>query len=264
MKKPTLLLSILLLAACGNPPAENENTALTVPENKAFTQTPYPRTGMMWAGIRGVEGMDARTRHDLMMLGQYALKLVPNKDPKGLADGFTEESVIAAREYVDQLRQANPDAVIIADMLFYEYPDDWLPDEHAWWLRKNGERQQFWPGTHRMDWYNAEYRQKVIRQSLALKSTGVDGVFYDNLRDEEEPWVAFLSDLRHSIGDDFLVLINAGYDVGTYNFAYPYINGIMYESGWSHGRTRWEECIQQMQYSQTLLREPKISLIERF
>ena len=38
----------------------------------------------------------------------------------------------------------------------------------------------------------------------------------------------------------------------------------MYESGFSHARTEWDTCIQQMQYSQTLLREPKISLIERF
>jgi hypothetical protein len=115
-----------------------------------------------------------------------------------------------------------------------------------------------------MDWYNAEYRQKVIRQTKALMETGVDGVFYDNLRNEPEPWIAFLSELRKEIGDDFLILINAGYDVGTYNFAYPYINGVMYESGWSHKVSDWDECIRKMQYSQSLLREPKISLIERF
>ena len=52
--------------------------------------------------------------------------------------------------------------------------------------------------------------------------------------------------------------------MGTYSFAYPFINGIMYESGWSHDRTAWEKTIREMQYAQTLLREPKISLIERF
>jgi hypothetical protein len=190
--------------------------------------------------------------------------LEPNREPVGLSDGFTAESVAVAKEKLRQIREINPDALILADLLFYEYMDDWLPEDHPWWLRKDGERQQFWPGTHRMDWNNAEYRQKVIRQTISLMETGIDGVFYDNLRNEPEPWVAFLSDLRKAIGDDFLILINAGYDVGTYNFAYPYINGIMYESGWSHDRTEWEQTIREMQYSQSLLREPKISLIERF
>lgn len=229
-----------------------------------FTKTPYPRIAMLWATVRGEQGIESMARHDLIMAGQNSLGLKPDKDPIGLSEGFTRESIDAAKKCVQQIHKINPDVLIIADMLFYEYPDSWLPEDHPWWLRKNGERQQFWPGTHRMDWYNPEYRKKMIRQTKALKETGVDGVFYDNLRNEPEPWVAFLSELRKEIGDDFLILVNAGYDVGTYNFAYPYINGIMYESGWSHDRTDWDECIRQMQYSQSLLREPKISLIERF
>ncbi|HOW63824.1 MAG TPA: putative glycoside hydrolase [Candidatus Paceibacterota bacterium] len=38
----------------------------------------------------------------------------------------------------------------------------------------------------------------------------------------------------------------------------------MYESGWSHRRTEWEDCIRKMQHTQTLLRPPRISVIERF
>jgi hypothetical protein len=38
----------------------------------------------------------------------------------------------------------------------------------------------------------------------------------------------------------------------------------MYESGWSHGRSDWNELIKKMQHTETLLREPRISLIERF
>ena len=229
-----------------------------------FTETPFPRIAMLWAAVRGEEGIESIARHDMIMLGHRSLGLEPNREPAGLSDGFTAESVAVTKEKLRQIREINPDALILADLLFYEYMDDWLPEDHPWWLRKDDERQQFWPGTHRMDWNNDEYRQKVIRQTKSLMETGIDGVFYDNLRNEPEPWVAFLSDLRKAIGDDFLILINAGYDVGTYNFAYPYINGIMYESGWSHDRTEWEQTIREMQYSQSLLREPKISLIERF
>lgn len=232
--------------------------------NQDFTEAPYPRIGMLWRTIRGEQGIESMAKHDLIMAGQGSLGLEYDREPAGLATGYSVESIEEAQKRISQIRFRNPDVLIIADLLFYEYPDEWLPDDHPWWLRKDGERQQFWPGTHRMDWYNPDYRKKVIKQTLALKQAGVDGVFYDNLRNEPEPWVAFLSDLRKAIGDDFLILINAGYDVGTYNFAYPYINGIMYESGWSHSRTNWDQCIRQMQYSQSLLREPMISLIERF
>ncbi|KPL11284.1 hypothetical protein AMJ85_03940, partial [candidate division BRC1 bacterium SM23_51] len=98
----------------------------------------------------------------------------------------------------------------------------------------------------------------------ALKKVGVDGVFYDNLRNEKEAWIAFLGEVRATVGDDFLILANAGYAVGTYDFAAPYLNGMMYESGWGHKRTQWDECIAAMQHTQSLLREPRISLIERF
>jgi len=70
--------------------------------------------------------------------------------------------------------------------------------------------------------------------------------------------------VRQAVGDDFLLLANAGYAVGRHDFAAPYLNGMMYESGWSHERTEWEECTAKMQHTQSLLREPKISLIERF
>ena len=229
-----------------------------------FTKTPYPRIAMLWRGVRGEQGIESMARHDLIMAGSGSLGLKYDGEPTGLSTSYTPESVEIAKKRILEIRKINPDALIIADLLFYEYPDDWLPEDHPWWLRKDGERQQFWPGTHRMDWYNPDYRDKMIKQTLALKAVGVDGVFYDNLRNEPEPWVAFLTDLRKAVGDEFLIFINAGYDVGTYNFAYPFINGIMYESGWSHDRTNWDETIKQMQYSQSLLREPRISLIERF
>ncbi len=125
-----------------------------------FTKTPYPRIAMLWVGVRGEKSPEGIARHDLIMIGQGRLGLQPNKKPTGLADGFTPESIETAKKFIRQLRQINPYAVIIGNMLFYEYYDEWLPEDHSWWLRKNGERQQFWPGTHRMDWNNPDYRQK--------------------------------------------------------------------------------------------------------
>lgn len=261
MKIQNLIFAALIIVsqAC-----TGTNDQDSTPEKGDFTITPYPRIAMLWNEIRGEKGLESIARHDLIMIGQGTLGLQPNKKPTGLADGFTPESLETAKKFVNKLRQINPDAVIIGDMLFYEYYDDWLPEDHPWWLRKNSERQQFWPGTHRMDWNNPDYRHSVIMKTVSLKKCGVDGVFYDNIRDEPEPWVAFMKELRAAIGDDFLIFANAGYDVGSYDFVSPFINGMMYESGWSHNRTEWDDCIKKMQHTQSLLREPKISLIERF
>ena len=66
------------------------------------------------------------------------------------------------------------------------------------------------------------------------------------------------------VGNDFLLLANSGYAVGRHDFAAPYLNGIMYESGWSHERTEWDDCIAKMRHTESLLRKPTISVIERF
>jgi hypothetical protein len=228
------------------------------------SNVPYPRIGMLWSPLRDDRSLASHARHDLVMVGLWSLGLKHNASPPGLATGFTKESISVAQQRVNELRQLNPRAVILADLKFYEYPDDWLPEEHSWWLRKDGKRVQFWPGTHRMDWNQAAYREKVVGQTSALLPTGVDGVFYDNLRKEPQPWIQFLSSVRKTVGEEFLILANAGYAVGDYDFAAPFLNGIMYESGWSHDRTQWDDLIKKMQHTETLLRKPRISLIERF
>lgn len=226
--------------------------------------SPAPRIAMLWASLRGDSSLEAMAKHDLIMVGTWSLGLRPDRQPAGLADGFTKDSIEAARSKVKRLRELNPCAVILGDLPFYEYSDKALPEDHPWWLRKDGKRQQFWPGTHRMNWNDPEYRTHVVRQTMSLKQTGVDGVFYDNLRNEPEPWVAFLTELRQQVGEEFLILLNSGYAVGAHDFVAPFINGFMYESGWSHNRKEWDEAIRKLQHTETLLRRPTISVIERF
>lgn len=226
--------------------------------------TPYPRIAMLWAPIRGDRSVEGMARHDLIMTGVGAFGLRYDRAPTGLAEGFTADSVERARQRLAELRALKANAPILAELYFYEYRETWLPEDHPWWLRKDGKRQQFWPGTYRMDWHNAEFRRHVVKLTAALKEVGLDGVFYDNLREEPEPWVAFLKGVRQAVGDDFLILANSGYAVGKHDFAAPYLNGIMYESGWSHGRTEWDDCIAKMRHTESLLRKPTISVIERF
>jgi hypothetical protein len=231
-----------------------------------YTKAPYPRLAMLWSPIRGAERhtLTDWARHDLVMVSPGQLGMRLDRDPPGLADGFTADSVAAAKEKIAELRRLNPDIVILGDNSFYELGDDLLPEDHPWWLRVDGERQQFWPGTHRMDWYDPEYQQHVIRKSLAILEIGVDGIFFDNLRDEHEPWIAILGELRKRIGEDVLLVANAGYQIDEYDWVAPYLNGFMYESGWSHGRTDWDDCIAAMRHTASLFRRPVVSIIERF
>ena len=229
-----------------------------------FTDTPYPRVAMLWASIRGDDSMEAIARHDLALVGPWRLRLEYNAAPVGLATGFRPASHDRARDIVAQLRALNPNIILLCEIYFYEWSEQWLPDDHAWWMRQDGERVQFWPGTYRMDWYNPEYRSHVVARTASLLDAGVDGVFYDNVRQEPEPWTAFLADVRRAAGDDFLILANAGYAVGKHDFAAPFLNGVMYESGWGHDRTEWDGAIDSIRHTETLLRHPRISVVERF
>ncbi len=239
-------------------------TAYSHADQPLFTKTPYPRIAMLWSPVRGDNSIESIAKHDLILLGSGGLGLKYNREPTGLADGFTPESIESAKQRISQIRQINPYAIVFCEIYFYEWSEKWLPEDHPWWLRINDERKQFWPGTYRMNWYDPEYRHHIVKWAVSLKETGIDGVFFDNVRNEPEPWVALLKELRQAVGDDFLIFANAGYNVGDYDFASPYLNGMMYESGWSHKRTEWDETIQKMQNTEKLLRWPKISVIERF
>lgn len=239
-----------------------------------FTQAEYPRIAMLWAPVRGGQwdGVEGWAKHDLVMVSPGQLGMRPNHDSWDKADGYTAESVEVAKERVAELRRLNPHVVVLLDQSFYELSERALPEDHPWWLRKDGERQQFWPRTYRLDWYNPEYQALVVRRCVAGMQAGVDGLFFDNLRDEPEPWIAILGELRERLGDDVLMMANVGYATHEYDFSAPYLNGFMYESGWSHQwsregwhtRTEWDDCIRAMQHSVTLFRQPHVSVIERF
>jgi hypothetical protein len=254
----------MALTACNDSDPSPQASDAARRKREMIESTPFPRIAMFWTPVRGDRSLSGVTRHDLVVTSAGWLGLEFDREPHGLADGFTEESIAAARRKVAAVREVNPDIVLLCEVNFYEYHDDWLPEDHEWWLRVDGEREQFWPGTHRMDWYNTEYRTHVLRQTLALQEVGVDGAYYDNLRDEPEPWVALLKEVRRQTPDNFLILANYGYAIDDYDFAAPYLNGIMYESGFSHRRTEWDETIEKMRKTASLLCPPTISCIERF
>jgi len=92
---------------------------------------------------------------------------------------------------------------------------------------------------HRMDWSNPSTSRRWFRQTAACQEVGFDGVFYDNLRLEKTTLARGDEGGARGGGRPVPDLANCGYDVGNYDWLAPWLNGIMYESGWSHRRTEW-------------------------
>jgi hypothetical protein len=192
-------LLALAFAACGKVDGERDAVFSTDGSKREMIEkTPLPRIAMFWTPIREDDSLWGVARHDLVVTSADWLGLEPDREPPGLADGFTPPSAEAARRKLEEVRRLNSDIIVLCEVNFYEYHDDWLPEDHEWWLQVDGEREQFWPGTHRMDWFDAGYRAHVVRQTLALREAGVDGVYYDNLRDEPRPWISLLQQVRRS------------------------------------------------------------------
>ncbi len=59
--------------------------------------TPYPRIAMLWSPVRGDRSVESIARHDLIMTGVSGFGLKYDREPTGLAEGFTADSVERAR-----------------------------------------------------------------------------------------------------------------------------------------------------------------------
>ncbi|MFO1500421.1 MAG: hypothetical protein U1G07_18910 [Verrucomicrobiota bacterium] len=77
--------------------------AVEAPREAALLVKPFPRVAMLWASIRGDNSKEAMARHDLVLVGSGTLGLKYDRQPTGLADAFTPESIGAARERVQQI-----------------------------------------------------------------------------------------------------------------------------------------------------------------
>ena len=88
------------------------------------------------------------------------------------------QSQLFQRRAGSTVEELNPNAVILAEVRFMSIDSGYRIIR---WLRVNGERQQFWQ--YAPDGLgNPEFRRHVVRQTAALMESGIDGVFYDNLR----------------------------------------------------------------------------------
>ena len=270
--RAALAAACLLAALAGEFPAETATRAASRPAS-APAAGGCPRIAMLWSPAEAGRGQWARiARHDVIVLGigRIALKWTPNKFP-ALAETIDPATVAKARENLRRLKRLNPSAVVLCEVYFFEEKVAGYPPDHRWWLRnKRGEKQQFWPGTHRMDITRDDYIAHVAGRIAAVhKATGgAAGIFLDNLRFDRPSkvgWLKLLRRVRMARGWRMPIMVNAGWSSDDLAWIAPHVNGIMYEDAVAHTKDGDTEAFYgRVAAIDRLLARPRISVNERF
>ena len=232
-----------------------------------------PRIAMLWSPGQVGRGRWARiASHDVIVLGigRIGLKWTPSKFA-ALAETIDPATVAKARENLRRLERLNPSAVVLCEVYFFEQKIGGYPPDHRWWLRnKRGEKQQFWPGTHRMDIARDDYIAHVAGRIEAVhKATGGEaGIFLDNLRfdrSSKAAWLKLLRRVRMACGWRMPILVNAGWASDDLAWIAPHVNGIMYEGAVAHTKDGDTEAFYgRVAATDRLLVRPRVSVNERF
>lgn len=212
---------------------------------------------------RGIPAEALLARHDLLFHGPEFFGLRWNQAMAGLADGFTQESVLAAQRYRATLLSRNPNTVLLTEIRYRDAHASYLPQDHAWWKRdRAGKRLPGWEegGYWLLDITNAAFRTHVATQAKAAVASGaLDGVMLD-WWDDDEDRLALIKELRAAVGIDALILANAN-DRQTPRSA-PLLNGYFMECYRSKTPEDWRRIATTLEWAEKNLRRPRVNCVE--
>lgn len=206
-------------------------------------------------------------RHDLMILGARTVGLKPDNTCAGLARGFTPDSVSAALGFRRSVLAANPSAVLLMEIRYRDALGSYLPEDSPWWLRDaSGARR---PATGKsvagdyflLDYSNPDFQKQVALQCRgAIQSGAYDGCMFDWWSVEDPGRLALVKQARGAIGDDALIIVNAGKNLPA-GESLASINGYYFEgfNGWWKDINR---AIRNVSWGQDNLRAPQIVALE--
>ncbi|MBL7140397.1 MAG: hypothetical protein ISS74_05755, partial [Planctomycetes bacterium] len=212
--------------------------------------------------VTGESSIDTMARHDLVFHAPGGFGLRWDRRPSGLAGGFTDDSIRAALTTRQALLQKNPHIVLIAEIRYRDAAAGYLPDDHPWWLRRDGRRVAGWAegGFYQLDIANPAFRDHVAAQARAAVETGVvDGVMLD-WWDENDERVALAQAVREAIGPHALILVNTN-DRRAPRSA-PYVNGLFMECTRTRSPADWRRIADTLAWAEAHLREPRINCLE--
>ena len=248
------------------PGADTRHERPEKPVAERISGRTFPSVFMAWNSADNLPGesrLAVAARHDLMWHDADWYGLVWDREPIGLAGGFTPQSVTAARARRSELLRRNPNLILIAEIRYRDAADGFLPADHPWWARDDkGARKEGWEegGFFLLDVRSPDFRTHVARQAGAVVATGaVDGILLDWWQDDEER-LTLVKEIRAVLGDVPLVLGNAN-DRTTPQTA-PYLNGYFMECYRSGTPEDWRRIAQTVTWAETNLRPPRVVCVE--
>ncbi|KPK80590.1 MAG: hypothetical protein AMJ81_11805 [Phycisphaerae bacterium SM23_33] len=225
----------------------------------------FPSVFQAWNPAENLKGEDAlvtAARHDLIFHGPGYLGLQWNRQPVGLATGFTPGSIAQARQKRKRLLKLNPNLVLLAEIRYRDARKGFLPDGHEWWMYKDGKPVPGWAegGFYQLDYRNPEYRRHVAARCRAVVETGaVDGVMLDWWQ-EDEHRLALAKAVRAAVGQKALILVNA--NDRTTPLTAEYVNGYFMECYRSRTAGDWKRIADTLAWAEKNLRPPRINCLE--
>jgi hypothetical protein len=181
---------------------------------------------------------------------------------QGLSTAFTKDSQESALRTRKMLLGENPNLMMLAELRYRDAHKSYLPENHAWWKRKEGKPIVGWEegGYFLLDFSNPAYRDQVALQAKAVMNSGLfDGLMLDWWEDDEDR-LALVKAIRKEIGDNALILVNAN-DRQTPRTA-AFVNGYFMECYKSKTVEDWQQIAETLVWAESNLKEPRINCLE--
>lgn len=225
----------------------------------------FPSVFQAWNPVDSLKDEDKWTllaRHDLVFHAPDFFGLNWAGEFQGLSTTFTKDRQEAAMRTRKLLLGKNPNLIMLAELRYRDAHQSYLPEEHAWWRRKDGRRVVGWEeGSYfLLDFSNSAYRDQVAQQAKAVMDSGVfDGLMLDWWEDDEDR-LALVKAIRKQIGDRALILVNAN-DRQTPRTA-AFVNGYFMECYKSKTVDDWKQIAETLEWAESNLKQPRINCLE--
>jgi len=261
-----VLLAVLILGSSftANASGSVESAGLSIAERIATRD--FPSVFQAWSPADNLPNKDrwaTMALHDLVWHGPGGFGLVWDTNPRGLAEGFTPESIKVGRKIRRDLLKLNPNIVLIAEIRYRDAHPNFLPEGHRWWKRDEQDNLvKGWGegGFICMDFANPQFRDHVAKRAGAAVQSGVvAGVMLDWWRDDEDR-LALVKAVRDTIGDKHLIIANT--NDRTAPESASYINGYFMECTRSKTVGDWNRIAATLKWAERNLRPPRVNCVE--
>ena len=182
----------------------------------------------------------------------------------GESNQFKPASLAQAIRNRIELLRLNPAMVTLMEIRWRDAPGSYLPEGSAWWRRNpDGSRVLGWDGGpepyYMLDYENPGFIKHVGEQArIAVQSGVYDGVMLD--------WSGYLpivQEVRRSVGDDAIIIVNIHDDIEDGEKYAHLINGAFMECDPEPGKLcGWEKMSRALRYYETAFRSPRVNALE--